>query len=217
MADDKIERHFTAEEMPLMKEALETFVEEIQANPVLDVPIRINLDIVARGPSPGFDTEGNPLLGEITGTFQDKYDLGTVAFAKFIQTNLLATAETITDTANTTHAISANTAATAPLIVAGTTTTAAASNDYKLGGQSSGGSGSVAATVNAWTTTSSTSGNFTVTGTITNTSGGTIAYGEVGIQITASSVAFILAHDAFAALNVSNNGTLAVTYTITFT
>lgn len=158
-------------------------------------------------------------LGRITGVYENPYDLGTKAFAQLIQNNILDTAESITDTTNTSRSLTVNSAATVPMIVAGTGTTAAAFTDYALSSIASGGtyggsnsSGNQAATVNAIS-----SNTFTVTATITNTSGSTIAYSEVGMAVTVATYTFLIAHDVFTALNVSNNGTLAVTYTLTFT
>ena len=132
-------------------------------------------------------------------------------FAQFVQANILNTAETITDTGGTGRSISANTSSATINIVAGTNTTAATFTDNKLGSQSAGSSGSQAATVNAISGQS-----FTVTATITNSSGLSINYAEVGIQNTAATFVFQLCHDVFTAVTVSNNGTLAVTYTISF-
>jgi hypothetical protein len=154
--------------------------------------------------------------GLITGVYDNPYDIGVKALAQFLQSNIFDTAETITDVTNTGRSISANSASTAIYINAGTGTTAAAFTDYKLTTTSStynsNGSYSQAGTVNAIS-----SNTFTITATITNNSGSTIAYSEVGLSNTAATYQFLLSHDVFTALNVSNNGTLAVTYTLTFT
>ncbi len=160
--------------------------------------------------------EARDPYGVLTGVYKNEYDLGTKQFAQLVQTNILDTAQTITNTSGTGESIAVNSASTSPTILAGTGTTAAAVTDYALQTPTSGSSGSIAATINAYSG-SGTSGNFTVTGTITNTSGSTITYSEVGIEVTVSTYTFLITHDVFTGLSVSNNGTLAVTYTITFT
>ena len=147
---------------------------------------------------------------ELTGIYNNEYDLGTIQLLGFICTNILDAAETIKDTGGTGRSITANSSNSAINIVAGTGTTAAAVSDYNLQTQSAGSSGTITGTV-----TAPSGSTFTVTGTITNSSGGTIAYSEVGIECTSATFVFLLAHDVFTALNVSNGGTLAVTYTAT--
>lgn len=166
--------------------------------------IKAKLELVAK------DKDGN-----ITGTYCNEDDLFTKQFAQMTQLNIFNTAETITTTSNVAEALTVNNAATAPTIVAGTGTTAAAVTDYNLQSQSSGTSGSVAATINAYSG-SGTSGHYTITGTITNSSGGNITYSEVGLEVTVATYVFLLTHDVFTGLVVSNLGTLAVTYTLTF-
>lgn len=151
----------------------------------------------------------------LKGVREGPANLCTQAFALFTQNNMLATAESIKDTGNTSRSLSANSACSAPTIVAGTGTTAAAVTDVSLQTQQGGSSGSQAATINAYSG-AGTSGSYTVTATITNTSGGTVAYAEVGLTIVSATFTFLIAHDVFSALSVSNNGTLAVTYTFTF-
>jgi hypothetical protein len=167
--------------------------------------MRICVDVQA------IDSNGLP-----NGRYHNEYDLGTKALAQLIQSNILDTAASITDVTDTARSIGANTACTAPTINAGTGSTAAAFTDYKLQTTSTSytgnGSYSEAATVNAIS-----SNTFTVTGTITNVSGSTITYGEVGMSVTANTYYFLISHDVFTGLAVSNAGTLAVTYTLTFT
>lgn len=157
--------------------------------------------------------------GCITGVYDNPFDLGTVALANLMQTNIFDTAESITDVTDTARSIAVNSASTVLYINAGTGTTAAAFTDYKLtttsssyGSTSPNTSYQEAGTVNAIS-----SNTFTVTGTITNTSGATITYSEVGMSVTVSTYQFLISHDVFTGLSVSNNGTLAVTYTLTFT
>lgn len=155
------------------------------------------LRIVAR------DSDGN-ITGEI-----ERDALATKQFAQLVQLNILDTAETITDTTNTGNALTVNNAATVPTIAAGTGTTAAAYNDHALQTQTE----TVAATINAYSG-AGVSGSFTVTGTIT--AGAARAYAEVGLLVTVNAKTYLLCHDVFSVLNVSNGGTLQVTYTLSF-
>lgn len=154
--------------------------------------------------------EAKDIDGILTGIYDNQYDLGTIQLLGFIATNILDTAESIKDTGGTIRSITANSANSVINIVAGTGVTAPAVSDFNLQTQSAGSSGSISATVNA-----PSGSTFTVTGTITNSSGSTIAYSEVGIECTSATFVFLLSHDVFTALNVSNGGTLAVTYTAT--
>lgn len=152
----------------------------------------------------GFDAAGNSL-----GVREKNPDLATKQFAQLIQLNILNTGETIKDTAAASNAESANTAASAPTILAGTGGTAATVADYTMQTQTE----TVAATINAWSGSGS-SGSFTVTGTIT--AGSNRAYQEVGLRVTVNAHTYLICRDTFSTLNVSSGGTLAVTYTITF-
>jgi len=147
--------------------------------------------------------------GRVTGVRY--HDGSCIALAQLMQTNIFDTAETIKDTGGTNRSISVNQACTSPYIVAGTGTSAAFS-DNALGSQSTGTSGYATVTVNAVS-----SNAFTVTANIVNGSGSTITYSEVGMTVVNSTYTFLIAHDTFTGLPVSNGGTLAVTYTGTFT
>lgn len=159
--------------------------------------IRIRVQLVAR------DADGN-----ITGE-RCLDDLATKQLAQFVQALVLASTQTITDTGGTGRSVANASATTAPTILAGTGSTAAAYNDTALGTQTE----TVSGTVNAYSG-SGTSGSFTVTGTIT--AGADRAYAEVGLRCTNGGNTFLLCRDVFSVLNVSNTGTLAVTYTLTF-
>jgi copper homeostasis protein CutC len=152
----------------------------------------------------------------IVGVYENTNDLSTNQFAGWIINNILDTAQTIKNTSGTGIAETVNKAVSTLTIVAGTGTTAASVADYTLQTPVSGSSGSIAGTVSYTAPSSGTSGSFTVTGTITNSSGNTIAYSEVGMTISDGTNTFLIAHDVFSALNVSNGGTLAVTYTATY-
>lgn len=167
--------------------------------------MRLKVDVVGR------DADGTE-----TGHYSNEFDLETQAFAQFVLANLFATAQTISDTGGTGRSIGANSAVSAPVVVAGTSTTAAQVTDTNLGAQSAGGAGSQTAVMGAYSG-SGTSGSFTVTATITNGSGGAITYGEVGLKITAATFTFLIARDILSpTIPVSNTGTLAVTYTLTW-
>jgi len=159
--------------------------------------IKIGVKLVAR------DKDGN-----ITGE-RCFDDLATKQLAQFVQALILASTQTISDTTGTGRSVTNATATSAVTILAGTGTTAAAYNDTALQTQTE----TVSGTVNAYSG-SGTSGSFTVTGTITATADR--AYAEVGLRITCGGNTFLLCHDVFSVLNVSNTGTLAVTYTLTF-
>lgn len=138
-----------------------------------------------------------------------EHDLATKQLGQLIQLNILATNETIKDTSAANNAETANTAASAPTILAGTGGSAATVIDNALGTQTE----TQAATINAWSGTGS-SGTFTVTGTIT--AGADRAYIEVGLRVTVNAHLYLVCRDAFTTLNVSNTGTLATTYTFNF-
>jgi hypothetical protein len=174
----------------------------------------IDLKIEAR------DAEGN-----LTAVREGPANMTLKQFAQLCQSDLLNTAESVTDVTNSSQSVTAGqalTTATTPCIVAGTNASSATFTDYKLGNiagtagySTPGGSGNIAGTVNAVAGQS-----FTVTGTITNTSGSSITYAEVGIAVSATISAathsFLICHDNFTGVVVSNNGTLAVTYTLSF-
>lgn len=150
-----------------------------------------------------FDAEGN-LLDE-----RCMDDLATKQFAQLVQALIFNSTQTIADTSNATHSVANASATTAPTILAGTTGTAATVTDFALGAQTE----TVAGTVNAYSGSGS-SGSFTITGTITATADR--AYQEVGLRVTNGGNTYLVCHDTFSTLNVSNTGTLAVTYTLTF-
>jgi hypothetical protein len=163
------------------------------------VGVKLNCRVVARSPN-----------GVIFGIRET--DMGLKQLAQLIQLNLLDTAVTVTDEGNTGRALTVNNAATLPRILAGTGATAAAFTDYKMQTWTDDANHRIGATINAVG-----SGTFTMTGVITNGSGGDIAYSEVGIDITIATYLFLLAHDVGTAYTVSPTGTLTVTYTWTFT
>ncbi len=151
--------------------------------------MRLKLKVVAYEPCENKEHWGKPCdrQKKVSGTYENVDDLFTAAFAAFVQANIMNSNANpnVKDTGGTSRAINANSAVSALTIVAGTGTTAAAVSDNAL------------------------------QGTITNTSGASIAYSEVGITVTAATFVFLIAHDVFTALNVSKNGTLQVTYTAT--
>jgi hypothetical protein len=147
--------------------------------------------------------------GRVTGVRYS--DMAVIGLAQFIQANILATAETIKDTGGTNRSISANTSTGTLRVVVGTTGTAPTFTDNALGAQSAGTSGYMSATVNAIS-----GSQFTVTGTITNSSGNSITYAEMGETLVAATYTFLLSHSTFTGLPVSNGGQLACTDTWSF-
>ena len=147
-----------------------------------------------------------------TGVREGPANLCTNAFAAFVQSGILnqAPANTVKDTGNTARSLSANSAHSSLTGRAGTNATTAAVTDYALGTETET---QATVTVNANPNTGTTSGTFTVTFTIT--AGADRLYAEVGLTVVQQTWTFLITHDVFTALNVSNTGTLAVTYTFT--
>lgn len=191
---------------PTLLSALRRAVEIIEASQ-LDEPLEAT-PLFQGGARVGLRIEARDADGTLVGLIQ-RDALATQQFAQLVQLNILDTAETIKDTGGTTHSEAVNTAATAPTISAGTTGTAATVTDNALGAETE----TVAATINAYSGSGS-SGSFTVTGTITATAAR--AYQEVGLKVTVNSHVYLICHDTFSTLNVSSGGTLAVSYTLTF-
>lgn len=160
--------------------------------------MRIHLDVKAYDPD-----------GSLVGHVCKDDDLATKQFAQFVMALMLNSTQSINDTTNTTRSIANASATTAPTVLAGTSGTAATVLDYALGAQTETASG----TVNAYSGSGS-SGSFTVTASVTATA--TRAYQEVGLRVTNGGNTFLVCRDTFSTLNVSNGGTLSVTYTITF-
>jgi len=149
---------------------------------------------------------------KMTGLREGPANLLTNQFAAFVQQQILNNDATNNpkDTGGTQRNTSTGTATSALTGRAGTGTTTAAVTDFALQTETETQS---TVTVNANPTTGTTSGTFTVTFTITATADR--AYAEVGLTIVKETWTFLLCHDVFSALNVSNTGTLAVTYTFT--
>lgn len=155
--------------------------------------------------------EARELVGERTGLC----NLLTNVYARLVQAGLLGTTTSITDTGGTsrsvTNALNGGIVAASTALCAGTGVTGATVADTNMQTQTE----TVAnPTVNAVSGTT-TQGTFTIVGTITAT--GDRSFTESGIKITTTtnSWQFLLAHDSFAALSVSNTGTLSLTYQIT--
>ena len=149
---------------------------------------------------------------ELIGVREGPTNLCTNAFAAFVQSGILSTApaNTVPDTGNTARTLSKEQAHTALTGRAGTSSTAAAVTDYHLITETET---QASVTVNANPTTGTTSGTFTVTFTIT--AGADRLYTEVGLTVVQQTWTFLITRDVFTGLNVSNTGTLAVTYTFT--
>jgi hypothetical protein len=168
--------------------------------------------------------EARDVAGNLIGPPQVKdADLATKQFAQLIQSNILGTAETITNTSGVGVAVSAFTTLANNLIIAGSgiapPATPSVTDFYLAGPVTAGGgsSGQAPATVGTWGNTVPSSGVFQVTGTVTNNQGSNQPYSEVGIQVNRSVSPFdpfLLTHDNFSGVIVSPSGTLAVTYNI---
>jgi len=143
---------------------------------------------------------------------EDPTDLGTTVLLGIFSCNIVATGQTVKNTSGTGISVSANSTVSSPVVVAGTGTTAAAVGDTNLQAQSSGSSGS-----QAITSVTVSGATIVIVGTITNGSSGTIAYDEVGLEVTIGANTYLLAHDAplngTTGYNVSIGGTLGITYT----
>jgi len=205
------------------------------------IGVGVSMRLVARNPCPkhkyahwdGQNKEGkydsrNSCKGELIGVTEHLMtDMALKAFAQFILTNILATAETITDTSGSGQSVIANDAIkiTAGIpqvwIYAGSDVASApAFTDYVLVSPISNvpaGTGIIIATIGAIA-----SNTFTVTGMLTNGTAGNIVYGEVGIVIEedANSWLFLITRDqtnGASGYTVSPAGTVSVTYTVTFT
>jgi len=154
----------------------------------------------------------------ITNQSYGEHDLSTYQLGQLMLANIFATspgASAMKDTSGNTHAVAANTATGTVQIVAGASNTAPTGADYALNTPIAGSSGYVAATVSAYS-----AGSFTLTGNITNSTGGNQNYGEIGVVVTVATYVYLLTHDyanqtsPYTAYLVSNGGTLAVTVTI---
>lgn len=152
-----------------------------------------------------YDPDGN-----LTGVREGPSNLCTNQFAAGVQFGILNATPSNNPKATTGSTFAFSGAFSALTGRAGTNTTTAAVTDFALGTETETQS---TVTVNANPTTGTTSGTFTVTFTITATADR--AYAEVGLSITNNAHVFLLTHDVFSVLNVSNTGTLAVTYTFT--
>ncbi len=185
--------------------------------------IHIHLRVVWRNPCPehGYthsdDKAKDPnhaCKGGFVGITDKWDDISVTALAGLILNNILNTAQSVKDTTNTARALSANSAASALTIIAGSGTTTPAFTDYSLTTAISGSSGTVSGTANAISGTS-----FTVTGTLTNSSGGDLTYAEIGITVTVATYVFLLTHDltnGSTGYVISNGGTGATTITFSF-
>jgi len=143
-------------------------------------------------------------------------DMAIRAFAWGIQLNLLKTNETMTDVTGTANAETANTSISAVNLHAGSGVSVPSFTDYQIQSPLT----NTGTTAYVTPATNAISGSaFTVTGTFTNTSGGTLTYGNVGIEITLNSHTYLLTHDQInsgSGFIISVNGTVGITYTIAF-
>lgn len=158
----------------------------------------------------------------ISGHSVNERDLETSQLMQLIALNVfgVTSLNPIKDTGGTNRSPSANSAASALTIVAGTSTTTPTVADNALGAPVSGSSGYTTSVTVALVGETGASGSISLTGTITNATGSNINYGEVGITVTVATFVFLLLHDLAQTsapyyYQVSPNGTLAVNYTLT--
>jgi len=191
------------------------WIEGVSENKIDPNHFRIWLDVRAYAPCKRHAPRACKCQKRLTGIRSGPTNLLTNQFAGFVRAGIFGTTTTVTDTTPTgrsiTNALNGGVVAASTLINAGTGATAATVADTNLQTQTE----SIAnPTVNAITGTGS-SGTFTVVGTITATADR--AYTECGIRITTTTNTwnFQIARDTYTTLNVSNTGTLAVTYSVT--
>lgn len=140
-------------------------------------------------------------------------NLCTNVFANLVQAAIMGQTTSITDTGGSGRSVTKTVdgGVATRTGAAGTGGTAATVADTALQTETETTS---SVTINA-VSGSGSSGTFTVTYTVT--AGADRIYQEVGLRMTTTSSGwvFCITHDTFTALNVSNTGTLAVTYTFT--
>lgn len=161
---------------------------------------------------------GRDADGTETGRYESgQEDLITQQWAQFCYTNIFGTTGSIIAITGSTISTVVWSTLSALTIAAGTGTNAAQVNDHALQTIAGTTAGTCPGTLSAFPAEgAATSGSFTITGTITNNSGGTINYSEIGIEINDNAAhTYLLTHDVFVAVPVSNTGTLSITYTIT--
>lgn len=166
-------------------------------------------------------------VGKITDEEIIEDDISVNALAQLIQINILAlSGQTVKTVSNSAQAISMGDVPSAPVVIAGLTGTAPAFTDYALGDGTTNTDYHTSATdfCQSATVNAISSNTFTVTGTITCNNSGGRTYKEIGLAgtVTHSSTAyyFLYAHDYLnsgTGYLVSQGGTLAITYTGTFT
>lgn len=143
-------------------------------------------------------------------------DMAIRAFAWGIQLNLLKTNETMQDVTGAANPETANSAITVVNLHAGSGITAPNFTDFQIESPLT----NTGTTAYVTPTTNTISGPaFTITGVFTNSSGGTLTYGNVGVEITLNSHTYLLTHDQINGASgfiVSNLGTVNIVYTIGF-
>jgi hypothetical protein len=149
---------------------------------------------------------------KLVGLREGPANLCTNVFANLVRVGLMGTTTTVTDVGGTGRSVdkTMNGGVNSMLGCAGTGVTAATVADTNMQTQTET---QASVTVNTVSGAGAT-GTFTVAFTITATADR--AYTEVGLKnVTTTSPfwSFLLTHDSFSVLNVSNLGTLATTYT----
>jgi hypothetical protein len=133
---------------------------------------------------------------------------------------VFAQTQSVKDTSAASHNVAAGFTASAPTICTGTGSTTPDVDDFVIETpvtDTPAGTGKIAATINAYSG-GTTTGSFTITGTITNGSAADITYKEIGMEVTIATYVYLVLHDLVNGATgylVSVSGTLACTYTIT--
>lgn len=149
----------------------------------------------------------------LTGMRSGPTNLLTNVFGKFTQAAIFGSTQTITDTGGTGRSVTKTVDGGTNSITGWAGTGATAATVADTNSQTSTET-TTSVTVNAISGTGS-SGSYTITFTVTATADR--AYTECGLKTTTTTTpwTFLQARDTFSTLNVSNSGTLAVTYTLT--
>jgi len=157
---------------------------------------------------------------QITAQGHKEHDLKTSQYAKLEMAGVFASSQTVTDTSSAGHTVAAGFTASAPKICTGTGSTTPDVDDVTIQipvTDSPAGTGKIAATVGTYTG-GTTTGAFTITGTITNGSAADITYKEIGMEVTIATYVYLVLHDLVNGATgylVSVGGTMSCTYTIT--
>jgi hypothetical protein len=159
---------------------------------------------------------------QITAIGHKEHDLKTSQYARLEMAGVFASTQTsaVKDVDGDLKTVAAGFTASAPTICTGTGSTTPDVDDYAIETpvtDTPAGTGKIAATVGSYSG-GTTTGAFTITGTITNGSAADITYKEIGVEVTIATFVYLVLHDLVNGATgylVSIGGTMACTYTIT--